>query len=95
MIAKGTTLGDGCIIGANSFTNSLVPENAIAAGWINTDTIKEEVSDEFKNSEIEKILLKRFSEPEEIAEVVMFLASDKASYINKTVIRVDGGFYLK
>jgi len=85
-----------------SLTNNLAVEfapktrvNAIAAGWINTDTIKEEVSDEFKNREIEKILLKRFSEPEEIAEVVMFLASDKASYINKTVIRVDGGFYLK
>ena len=85
-----------------SLTNNLAVEfapktrvNTIAAGWINTDTIKEEVSEEFKNNEIEKILLKRFSEPEEIAEVVMFLASDKASYINKTVIRVDGGFYLK
>lgn len=66
--------------------------NAIAPGW--TDTDMNELLDKEQIKSINKsILLKRFAKPEEIAHVVAFVASDKASYINNEVIRVDGGSF--
>lgn len=66
--------------------------NSVAPGWVNTDMNKELDSD-FVKKECEKILVDRFADPSEIAKVVVFLASDDASYINSEVIRVDGGWY--
>lgn len=65
--------------------------NAVAPGWINNN-VNSNLYSEFKKAELEKILLKRFADPIEIANVIYFLASPQASYVNGTVIRVDGGY---
>ena len=64
--------------------------NCIASGWINTEMNKN-MDEQYRKKEEEKILLKRFAQPEEIAEVVYFLTTEKAKYINNETIRVDGG----
>lgn len=64
--------------------------NSIALGWVE-NSINKEMNKEFKEKELDKILLKRFAKPEEIASVVLFLISEDSSYINGTTIRVDGG----
>ena len=64
--------------------------NAIACGWVDTDMNKD-MDIEYRNNEKNKILLNRFANASEIANVVYFIASDEASYINGSIIRVDGG----
>lgn len=66
--------------------------NCVAPGWVNTEMNKE-LPEDFVKEETEKILVKRFAEPKEIAKVVTFLASEDASFVNSTVIKVDGGWY--
>ena len=66
--------------------------NCVAPGWVNTE-MNDELPDDFVKSETERILVKRFAEPEEIAKAVYFLASEDASFINGTVLKVDGGWY--
>ena len=70
----------------------MIQVNCICPGWVKTDMNKELSIDQIKE-EKKKILLGRFGEPEEIAKVVVFLSSNKASYINDTIIKVDGGKY--
>ena len=67
--------------------------NAIAPGFIATETEVNNMDEDFIKSEEEKIFLRRIGQEDEVAKVVRFLVSDDASYINNEVIRVDGGMY--
>jgi len=66
--------------------------NCICPGWVKTSMTKGLSIEQIKE-EKKKILLGRFAEVEDISNVVMFLSSSRADYINDTIIRVDGGKY--
>jgi len=68
--------------------------NAVAPGFTNTEMTENTWSDRIKK-QVDRILLKRMANPEEIAEVVMFLSSEKSKYITGQTINVDGGFSIK
>lgn len=83
----------GLISVSNNLANYLSPYvrvNTVCPGWIDTE-MNQNLDNDFKEKEEEKILLKRFGKPEEVAELISFLVSDKASYINNSIIRIDGG----
>jgi 3-oxoacyl-[acyl-carrier protein] reductase len=87
--------------GINGLTRALAKElaqrkirvNAVAPGMIETDmsqVVRGIAGDQIKNV----IPLKRIGKPEEVAQVVTFLASDDAAYVTGQVVRVDGGLSL-
>lgn len=64
--------------------------NAIAPGFVDTE-MTEVLSEEIRENACKQIILGRFGKPEDIANIAVFLASDKADYITGQVISVDGG----
>ena len=64
--------------------------NAVAPGFVDTE-MTEVLSDDVKEAACRQIPLGRFGKTKDIAEMVAFLASDKADYITGQVISVDGG----
>lgn len=64
--------------------------NAIAPGFVDTE-MTGVLSEEIRENACKQIILGRFGKPEDIANVAVFLASDKADYITGQVISVDGG----
>lgn len=87
--------------GIIAFTQSLAKEvgkvgvraNAIAPGFIETK-MAETIPEQLKTAVKQLTALGRFGKPEEIANVVAFLASDQASFISGAVINIDGGLSL-
>lgn len=67
--------------------------NSVAPGWVDT-LMNSSLSKSYLKEEKERILLKRFAAPEEISNVVLFLASDKARYITSEIISVSGGLHV-
>jgi 3-oxoacyl-[acyl-carrier protein] reductase len=65
--------------------------NSIAPGRIETPRLMEVYSERSRASDMEQIPLRRFGRPEEVADVICFLASDRGSYVSGAVIPVDGG----
>lgn len=87
--------------GIIGFTKSIAKElgsrginiNGVAPGFVETD-MTNVLNDKVKEEMLKLIPLKRFARPEDIADVVAFLCSEKANYITGQIINVDGGMLM-
>lgn len=99
-----TTVSPECLdynvakIGLQSLTRDLafqfkpnIRVNAVAPSWVNT-RMNDDLDKDYIKSETDKIYLNRFAQPEEIAKVIYFLCSEDASYVNGSILTVDGGY---
>ena len=78
---------------AKELGSRAVTVNCVAPGFIDTDMTKV-LTDDQKSLMLGQIPLGRLGEPEEIAKVVAFLASDSGAYITGETIHVNGGMYM-
>lgn len=86
--AKGAVIGATKAL-AQEVAKRKITVNAIAPGFIKTD-----MTQEFDENELKQMIpANRFGEAEEVADLVAFLASDKAGYITGEVININGGIY--
>lgn len=86
------------LIGATySAAKELAPHNirvnAVAPGFIETNMVKDLSRDSY-SKRIEQIKMKRAGTPEEVANTILFFASDLSSYVTGQVIGVDGGMVI-
>ncbi|MDY6818181.1 MAG: 3-oxoacyl-ACP reductase FabG [Halobacteriales archaeon] len=66
--------------------------NAVCPGYTDTDLYRSELKNAADDElQLESIPENRIAEPEEIADGIVFLASDNASYVNGAILRIDGG----
>lgn len=79
---------------ALTFATDKIRVNAVAPGWIDTPLIQpiKEMPEVFNNLIMQRSPMGRLGQPKEIANVVVFLASDAASFINGAIVKVDGAY---
>lgn len=75
---------------AKEFASRNIRVNCVAPGFISTP-MTDKLNDQTKQSILNQIPLKHFGQPEDVANVVSFLVSDKAKYITGQVVNVCGG----
>ena len=94
-LALSNAVRPGVIGWAKTLAREVGPDgitvNSIAPGRIETERLAEVYPDGPTEEDLQAIPLRRFGHTEEIADVVCFLASDRASYVSGTTIAVDGG----
>ncbi|MEF3302998.1 3-oxoacyl-[acyl-carrier-protein] reductase [Paenibacillus sp. GYB003] len=78
---------------ARELASRNITVNAIAPGFIETE-MTDKLSAELREQMMQQIPLARFGQPEDIARIVRFLASDEAGYMTGQTIHVDGGMYM-
>jgi 3-oxoacyl-[acyl-carrier protein] reductase len=78
---------------AKELAGKSVRANAVAPGFIQTP-MTEVLPQQAKDMAMDQIPMKRFGQPEDIANAVRFLASDASSYITGQVLSVDGGMHM-
>src|SRR5690625_12478 len=78
---------------AQEFASRNILVNAVAPGFISTD-MTDALNDEQKEAILKLIPLARLGQPEDVANVVRFLASDDAKYITGQTIHIDGGMVM-
>lgn len=78
---------------AREFASRGITCNAIAPGFIET-RMTGSLPEEIKENYLKSIPAGRFGTPSEVADLAVFLASDKARYITGQVINIDGGLYM-
>jgi 3-oxoacyl-[acyl-carrier protein] reductase len=67
--------------------------NAIAPGFISTD-MTDQLPEDVRNEMLKQIPLSRFGDPQDIAKVVTFVASESASYMTGQTLHIDGGMVM-
>ena len=78
---------------AKEYASRNITVNVVAPGAVKTDMLQK-LSEEQIKEYLQSIPLGRLGEPEEIGEIIAFLASDHAGYITGSLIPIDGGLYM-